>query len=724
MVRTTARAARLRPKARILRIIGDELISSETVAVIELVKNAYDADATRVLIRFRGPLTLGKGSIEVIDNGHGMSRETVETAWMEPATLVKRRRTRSEQKGRRVLGEKGVGRFAASRLAEYLEVITRHIDSDGETRVLFDWRQFDDERRYLDEIEVPLEERIPAEIVPGGAIRALWDEAESPKSGEQTHGTILRMKRLRSEWEREQVETLRLGLSRLISPFFFEDHLTKQDSFVIRLELPTPFEELSGPVEPPEALKNPHHILGGHVDKAGNYKLTFRLRGRREHQRLEGRFVFPDGHAPRCGPFDIDLRVWDRDQASMAELAREYGSTLSDIRRDLDQAAGINIYRDGFRVLPYGEPRNDWLRLDLRRVQNPTLRLSNNQIVGYVLISADENPKLRDQSNREGLIEAPAFDDLRELVKMVLAELETRRYALRRRLEKPPQRQGSLFERFDLRTVRELVRKRHPADTELLELLEEKERDVEAGVEAVQEVLARYQRLATLGQLIDIVLHEGRAPLSKIGNEADLGLREIKRSSSDGSRVVVKLGQRLTTIRAQSDVVATVFRKIEPFSGRRRGRPARVRLEQVIASAFSVLEGEIAEVDARIILPKTETLVTVDEAEVQEVIVNLLLNSLYWLRQVPKDRRQIAVQVRRKGDDEVQILFSDSGPGVKPEFRDRIFDPYFSTKPDGIGLGLTIAGDIIKEYYRGDLELLESGRLPGATFKITLRRRV
>jgi hypothetical protein len=65
-------------------------------------------------------------------------------------------------------------------------------------------------------------------------------------------------------------------------------------------------------------------------------------------------------------------------------------------------------------VFPYGEPRNDWLRLDLRRVQNPTMRLSNNQIMGYVLISADRNPQLRDQSNREGLIEGPALDDLHE----------------------------------------------------------------------------------------------------------------------------------------------------------------------------------------------------------------------------------------------------------------------------------------------------------------------
>src|SRR4029434_1126234 len=97
-----------------------------------------------------------------------------------------------------------------------------------------------------------------------------------------------------------------------------------------------------------------------------------------------------------------------------------------------------------------------------------------------------------------------------------------------------------------------------------------------------------------------------------------------------------------------------------------------------------------------------------------EVIVNMLQNSLYWLRQVPKDCREVAVCVRRNSADEVEIVFSDSGPGVAATFRDGIFDPYFSTKPDGIGLGLTIAGEIINEYYAGDLELLDSGPLPGA----------
>lgn len=717
----TAGTKALRPRARILRTFGDELISGETVAVIELVKNAYDADATRVLVRFHGPLEIGQGAIEVIDNGHGMSLDTILNTWMEPATLMRKRNPRSEHRRRRVLGEKGIGRFAASRLADRLQIVTRRSDMDREVRLTFDWSLFDDEDRYLDQIEATWEVMEPNEFSSTGVMQALWEEYNGPESSQRHHGTILRMERMRAKWEDDQFETLYTGLSRLISPFFTEDEGTRGDDFRIYLQVPVPFEHRTGVIEPPEALKNPHYIIKGSVDGNSNYDLTINLPGQEGSKKIEGRF-FANERTPQCGPFDIELRVWDRQAKDLAGLVNLYGSTLQDVRRDLDRAAGINIYRDGFRVFPYGEPRNDWLRLDLRRVQNPTMRLSNNQIVGYVLISADDNSQLRDQSNREGLIEGPALDDLRKLVEAVLAKLEQERYNIRPR-EKQTTQSAGLFTGFDLGAVRSLIKQRHPEDTELLALVGEAAQDLERRVEEVQEVLARYRRLATLGQLIDIVLHDGRAPLSKIGNEALLGLRDIARTQ----RVDIKprLSGRFESIKTQSDVLATVFRRIEPFGGRKRGRPTEVDLEQVIANAFSVLDTEIKEVGATVNLPVTSTQVKVDQAEIQQVMINLLQNSLYWMRQMPKDHRRIMVNVNRKGSDEVEILFSDTGPGLDPQFRDRIFDPYFSTKPDGIGLGLTIAGEIVSEYYGGELELLDDSDHPqGATFRITLRRRV
>lgn len=713
----------LRPRARILRTFGDELISSEIVALIELVKNAYDADATRVLVKFVPPLKMNKGSIMVIDNGHGMSLETVRTAWMEPATLIKKKRTRSEGKKRRVLGEKGIGRFASSRLANTLEMITSRGEEESETRVFFDWRDFDDEEKFLDEVGAEWEVRIPEEICPEGTSEDLWSDRSSAPEGDLNHGTILRMRGLRTGWGEEQFKDLQGGLSRLISPFFGDEDVTRGDEFRVLLDLPDGFEHLSGPVEPPEALKNPHYLVKGRVTSNGRYKLSLKLKGQDKIQRVNGRFIFKDEHEPTCGPFWIELRVWDRDRDSMEEVASLYGSTIRNVREDLDQAAGVNVYRDGFRVLPYGEPQNDWLRLDLRSRLKPTMRLANNQIVGFVMITGDKNPLLRDQTNREGLIEGRPLDDMRELIKMVLNELEPRRYKALRPDGISSRPKGGIFVGFDLRAVSTMVRKKYPDDIELRKALGEKEGDLKRRVEGIREVLARYHRLATLGQLIDTILHDGRAPVAKIKNEAHLGIRSIDRSQKS-LPILGRLKERLDLVKTQSDVLATLFRKIEPFGGRKRGRPARIMIEKVIADAFSVIDREIDDVGVKLALPETETIVTVDRAEIQEVIINLLQNSLYWLRKVPRKERKVVVRVKRIDSNEVRILFADSGPGIDDEFQEMIFEPYFSTKPDGVGLGLAIAGDIVTDYYNGDLALVESSLLPGAMFQITLRKRV
>jgi hypothetical protein len=144
--------AHFRPRARLLRTLGHELITNEFIAMQELVKNSYDADAHHVVIRFDGSLTRSDGSITVIDDGAGMSLDTLLTAWMEPATISKV--TRSHSSGRRrMTGEKGIGRFASSRIAQILEVVSVSAETGKLVRARFDWGRFEDQSKYLDEIE-------------------------------------------------------------------------------------------------------------------------------------------------------------------------------------------------------------------------------------------------------------------------------------------------------------------------------------------------------------------------------------------------------------------------------------------------------------------------------------------------------------------------------------------------------------------------------------------
>ncbi|HEY3318950.1 MAG TPA: ATP-binding protein [Planctomycetota bacterium] len=737
---------RLRPRARLLRTLGEELISSEVVAVLELVKNAYDADATRVKVRFVGPLELGEGYIEVIDNGVGMKLETARTVWMEPATKSKRGELRRSPKfKRRYLGEKGIGRFASSRLANVLEVISRCENTAKEVYAIFDWRQFENEDKYLDEILILWEERDPIDIKPDGLIQLLWKDAKrKPLLNRLKNGTILRMSGLKQKWNSKQFEELRRGLARLVSPVAADSDI---ETFEIDLDLPPEFAEFSSKVEPPPILNHPHYTVSGTVSEDGSFEFIYRIFAEGTESRFHGRFVRLKDKSGRlkfraldlestkeenwpqdfktmvCGPLKIELKVWDRDElGNVVQMTR---STTSDVRRDLDSIAGINIYRDNFRVLPYGEPRDDWLRLDMRRVQNPTMRLSNNQIYGIVQISADNNPRLRDQSNREGLDENEALDDLRCVVTEVLGHLEPMRWTARPRASAKTGRPvGGLFAGFDFSPVAEFLERKLPADTEAKALLGKTEASFGSQLKEIQTVLARYQRLATLGQLIDHVLHEGRQPIASIKNETELGLADVAKTPVPCREVADKFGKRLTIVQNNGNVLATAFARMEPFGGRKRGRPAQFYLEQLIKDAFEMFRDVITQLDVRTMLPDTQTLVRVDYAEMQEIIVNLLQNSLYWLEQTNEVKRAIAVNVERKGPDHVDITFSDSGPGIPSENRSLIFEPYFSTKPDGVGLGLSIAGEIATDYYGGALELLDTGPLKGATFLVTLRKRV
>lgn len=603
-LRTSQKSTPFRPRARLLRTIGDELVSSEIVAITELVKNSYDADASFVLIRFKEPLAIGSGEIQIIDDGHGMSLDTIQNSWMEPATLSKKQNSRSPRLLRRVLGNKGVGRFAASRLANYLEIVTRAKDSFSEVTALFDWRQFDDETKYLDEIEVLWDETDPDEIKPDSFLNDLDFLDSEHIEFEETHGTILRASELRNSWNRSRLTALRSSLSRLVSPF----DVSVSSGFNIYLQLPSDFEDLSGKVDPPDSLGSPHYRISGKVHEDGTCKLTLEhtVKGEKKHQSIEKAFV-EDREPIECGSFGVDLRVWDLDD--LDGLATKRNVTIRDIKTDLRSASGVNIYRDGFRVLPYGEPKNDWLRLDMRRVQNPTMRLSNNQIVGYISISADGNPNLQDQSNREGLIDGQAVDDLQKLVIEVLTEVEGVRYNARRAGNTEASSESSeennlsnkfsphenLFGGLDFSPVRKAIQDKYSNDVEIISLFEYQEKEIERSVIAVKEALSRYQRLATLGQLIDTILHDGRAPIFKIDTESAISIKKIENEIQEegANSFLALLMERFVSIKAQTALISSLFRKIEPFGGRKRGRPKSLILEEVISDTFSILEGDV-----------------------------------------------------------------------------------------------------------------------------------
>ncbi|MDX9882309.1 MAG: ATP-binding protein [Prolixibacteraceae bacterium] len=694
----------LRPRARIIKTIGEELISDDKVALLELVKNSYDADASIITIKISGHVVIVKdgknelrkitkegGSITIYDDGCGMSLDIIKKAWMEPATISKKIIKNSSTKGRRYTGEKGIGRFASAKLSSDLKIISKVVN-DNEVVVKFDWRDFDNYDLYLDEVKCNWEVREPIEFTAN------------------SHGTKLILTNLHSDWDEEKIRQFRIALQRLINP------VSPVLDFLIELDLPKEFDSYSGTIEPPESLKRPNYSIKGTIDKNGIPSVTFTSKKNGESKLTDFVLLKKDENF-LTGSFDFDFRVWDLDIESLDELAKETDTKRKYIRDALKEIAGISIYRDGFRVLPYGDPKFDWARLDIRRVNNPTLRISNNQIIGFISIELDKNPEFKDQSNREGLVESNAFSQLKDFITRILNQLEIKRYEERPRANESSENREGLFTRFSLAPVTQLVQTKLPNDKEANELIAKTEANIQVGIKKIQEVLSRYRRLSTLGMLIDIILHDGNNFLANVDSSVHLLEKELAKNEIDKKEVT----EYLNNINEGRKVLAQLFKRIEPFGGRKRGRPKDIVLEDAITNVFALYKNRLTKLNIGYDLPESRNQVKIDDGELQMIFVNLIQNSIYWLETIESERK-IQVEVI-KTDDELSAIFSDSGPGVKEEHHQLIFDPYFSTRPDGIGLGLTIIGELVTEY-DGDFSLIDNGPLDGATFKITFRRRI
>ncbi len=681
----------MRPRARLIGLIGDELISDEPVALVELVKNAYDADATRVEVRFEGSDPERPERIVVVDNGTGMDLDTVLTAWFEPGTVIKRKQERSPG-GRLYQGAKGIGRFAAARLAESLMLESKTEGADEGVFVLLEWGRFDDES-YLDEITIDYE------------LHPLPD---------LERGTRLTLEKLRKVWEKEDYEELHARLSRLISPF------NDVTDFNIFLDIPA-HPEFSGEVQPPELILKPKYLLKGTVDEKGFFTGELQVDGKR-HRKFPRHKLGERDSEPVCGPFEVEIRAWDRDREGLEPISERLGMGIREIRRTLDTYCGVSIYRDGFRVYPYGQKGNDWLNLDIRSRLNPVKNLANNQVIAAVRISREHNPELRDRSTREGMVMNTAHAALEEWFKEVLSLLEEERYRLRPRKERI-ERTDPLFEAFELRETVQRARSELGKDHPVTRLITEAEQQIKAGVERVQEVYSRLLMSAGLGHMVDIVIHEIGAPLGKINRQLAVLEKDLERLlDNEGKK---KITPRLESIKGWLEQIHNLRQRLEPQTPAKRGRATTFNVRDEIEDNFRLYEALLQKQGIRyeIIAPRTPVRVKMSRACLGQIVANMIDNSIFWLVRDKGAGRGGHIQVKLETlEHGFRLLFSDDGPGVPEEDRSRIFEPYFSRKPNGMGLGLYIARLVIEPY--GKLVYRDDCGLPGACFEARFERRV
>jgi len=666
-----------KPRARLLQLLGDQLIGSSKLAVFELVKNAYDADASLVRITL-GALGTANPWIEVEDDGQGMSLETIRDVWLVPGDdhreKERSQELRSPRYHRLPLGEKGVGRFAVHKLGERVQMITRAAGS-RECSVSIDWSQLMS-NRFLEDAAVTVVER-EAKVFRGSAT-----------------GTRIRIDDLKQrDWSRAEVRDLYRQVASISSPFS-----TRADDFSIVFQVPGFQEWISELPDASELLKRAPWKFRFEFD-GEHLSYTYSFRGvpgvpvePRKIKRCEPLQIVGDrepddldaASGPRrkrsvsvvadetsidgIGPVKGTLYVFDRDREILSRYAQ---SRL--IERFLDQNGGVRIYRDKIRIYNYGEPGDDWLGLDLRRVNSPSRNLSRNIVLGLVDLDLEESTGLREKTNREGFVENAAYRRLRQLILGAISVFETERLV-------------------DKQKIRQLTGKAPSTDREVAGPIADV-RKIARSKGFLPEIDPSLKRVEQeFRQLRDDFLRAGisQVGLAVVFHEVERGIGALATAVAEGAHISdlrIQVGQLQGVLETSTQLLRKGDKK--SYSLRQLARrtrditSVRFRVHNVKLTCPALEEGAA---DASAVFAFGLAL---------GAATNIIDNAIHWLKvSIPDDSRpgsrRIFMNVVPDHEGRPALVIADNGPGFRdpPE---QVVEPFFSRRPDGMGLGLYYA---------------------------------
>ena len=692
---------------RVFAALGADLVTNDVVAVIELVKNSYDAFAANVWIRFKTHPKLG-AYLEIEDDGLGMSKDVIQDVWCLVATPYRQQNpfTQSGKKQRRVAGEKGLGRLSVARLGGRLHMVTR---APGDTC----W-----------EVRVNWEDIAAGDDLTScfASCREYMRESPFKKSG-----TRLRVFGLKANWDAAGVTDLEDNLARLISPFAAGGEFN--------VFLSAPGTEAADPVriESPEFLSKPKYCIAGAVDAAGNVTAKYRFApvrdGKPRTKALsytweqvydtildKHRFPFsPD--APHCGGFSFEIRAWDIASEDTQEIADRFDFKQNRVRKAIRAHKGISVYRDGILVLPKSEGARDWLGLDLRRVSKVGTRMSTSQLVGYVAITAEENPDIEDTSDRERLVDGLPVGEFQELLKAVVSMLENERDLDRIRHDRNQPLQnlfGQLATEKLVSDIGELAEEGLDA-SDALPIVRKHVEAFDAARDAIQQRFVYYSRLATVGTIAQMLVHEIRNRTTAFGAFMTFIQNRF------GQFKDKELAETFDSAQKSVDSLESLADRFAPLASRGFRRQKRDSiLEERIHTCLDLDKGEIGRKEIAYDVPRHKTQVAVDPGELDAILLNLITNAVFWLGNVKDRKRQIAFRVSpMEGGTRVRVWVHDNGPGIPDEDREKILWPGFTRKPGGIGMGLTVASELVAEY-GGALAVDANPLLGGASFVFDL----
>lgn len=706
-----------KPKAHILRLLGEELIKSPVMAIYELVKNSYDADAKVVQVHFESVDAPGETIIRISDDGTGITDKVLENVWLEPGTDF---RKPIDESGNRVvertpiyqrvpMGEKGVGRFAVHKLGERIRLVTRPakltLDKNGkvvskevlgyEIELTIDWDKFS-QSSYLEDIPVT------------------WFKKENKEDFhfKEDSGTLIEVTGLKEAWTRGMARQLKRSTVSMVSPVKSDSlkRLSKNqrvDSFDIDLDFGNSW--LSDIPESAEVLDSAPYKLVALIDKS--YNLTFEytfnpsnneeiglrkidgtrnpnkhkqnIRGkiRADLQALlkEREYEEPilsktledfDLEDVPFGDIMFELYSYDLDSVSLKDTTR----MPQLIKPFLKDNAGIKVFKDDLRIYDYGEPGNDWLGLDLKRVQSKKW-FSNNQNVGSLYLDSEASGVLVEKTNREGFVESYSYDLLVIILEWLLLQFREERLQDRDVWLRHNQKGTSGSVEDALTKFRAII-----SETDLDN--EEKKAQLVKEADRIEKLFKEKQEA--------LLLPAG------VGLTASVALHEI-------DKLVPRMEESVKTKPPLVELLASQVQELKGYLGGilsmlKKGGDTDIDIEAGINEAvFNYrVKLKLRGIKLRVEIEEGLKTLKCDKRYFVTMLMNLIDNSIHWLDTIYSEDKEIYIRVFQN-ESYVNVYVADTGPGFEDDAQE-VVKPFHSRRKGGMGLGLYIVDTVMVNY--------------------------
>ena len=695
------------------RLIGRELITDRITALFELVKNCYDANATRVDVVFENvsydnavvddttkEVRVNPGSKVVIeDNGYGMSFEDIRDKWMVIGTASKHTSPFSPRPfGRRCVGEKGIGRFAVDKLGDKVNIVTKKEEDDRWLNVEIDWNS------YFNEVSPDEREHIRLFT----DIENKYDYLDR-NEGSGVSGTKLIVSSVREFWSKDDISRFYKEANKIVSPYTllnppFKIYITARE-----------YGWVEKPVEPDK------------IDFATEEaEITYRdgIQETLYFDKDKGCIAKKDGPLRIFG--GISLKIFYFDENARRNYYRKY----KDVNNRID---GIKIYRDGIIATPFAEAeanpdrKRDILGIDKRLWQDIFNRISTREIIGILDITKDGNPKIIDATNRQDFIDNREYRELKEFIleqlrafeELKIYKRELKRASVSDELKTAKENVDTFAHSVNrvIETNPDLKKDLQPLVEQATKAGTSVKRAIEEQKKAEKEYIRKenmYLSIMSLQEYAIHIAHAVRTSLGKIQRKAEFFDKYYPDPEEEEyfKLYAKEIYQEMLVLNQVIDFMLSYSKSGLNFED--------LNLNELVSGLFKSYETSLKAENIRSVVEIPDNLrINTNRQFFMDILQNMISNSVKALKGVPDKTIKCSGYI---SENDLILSMSDNGIGIPLEKREWVFGVFNTTTAEsgGAGIGLYVVKTRV-ESLKGKVEVVDSefGKV-GTTIKITL----